>query len=211
MIGSHLLELLLKDNYYDLVRILVRRPVDVNSERLEVMVVNFENPESVKLALDGSEVVFSSIGTTNKNVGGNKKLYWQIDHDIPVSVCRLAFETGCKKFIFVSSLGAEAGSKNFYLKLKGQTEQDIIATSMPEIHIMRPGMLLGDRKEKRPFEKLMQVVLKALSGFMVGHARQYRAIEGVDVAKAMIATSKLNSEGVHIYSYNRLIQFAHAG
>lgn len=200
MIGSYLLDFLLKDNYYDYVRILVRRPVPITSDRLEVKLVNFEDLESVKLALDGSDVVFSCIGTTNKNVRGDKKLYWKIDHDIPVNACRLALETGCEKFIFVSSSGANAASKNFYIKLKGQIEKDVIATGMPEIHIMRPGMLLGERKENRPAEKFFQVAFKGLSGLLFGRARQYRAIEGVDVAKAMIAASKLNEKKrSHLY------------
>ncbi len=205
MIGSYLLDLLLKDDYYDYIRILVRRPVPITNDRLEVKLVNFDDLESVKLALDGSDVVFSCIGTTNKNVRGNKKLYWQIDHDIPVNAARLALETGCEKFIFVSSSGANAESKIFYTQMKGQTEKDVIATGIPEVHIMRPGMLLGSRKESRPAEKFFQVAFKNLSGLLFGSLRQYRAIEGADVAKAMIAASKLNTKGVHIYSFDEMM------
>lgn len=208
MIGSYLLDLLLKGSYYNYVRILVRRPVPITSERLEVKLVNFDDLESVKLALDGSDAVFSCIGTTNKNVGGDKKLYWKIDHDIPVNAARLALETGCEKFIFVSSSGADANSKFFYTKMKGQTEEDVIATGMPEVHIMRPGMLLGDRKENRPAEKFFQFAFKGLSGLLFGKARQYRAIEGRDVAKAMIAASKLNTKGVHIYTFDKIMELA---
>lgn len=198
----------MQDNYYDFVRILVRRPVPVTNDRLEVKLVNFDDLESVKLAIDGSDVVFSCIGTTNKNVRGNKKLYWKIDHDIPVNACRLALETGCGKFIMVSSIGADADSSNFYLKLKGQTEKDVIDTGMPEVHIMRPGMLLGERKEKRPLEKVMQGLMKPVSRIFFGNARRFRAIEGRDVAKAMIVAAKSNANGVHIYSYDQLMELA---
>ncbi len=205
MLGSYLLDLLLKDDYYDYIRILVRRPAPITNDRLEVKLVNFDDLESVKLALDGSDVVFSCIGTTNKNVRGNKKLYWQIEHDIPVNAARLALETGCEKFIFVSSSGANAESKIFYTQMKGQTEKDVIATGIPEVHIMRPGMLLGNRKENRPAEKFFQVAFKNLSDLLFGSLRQYRAIEGADVAKAMIAAGKLNIKGVHIYSFDELM------
>lgn len=205
MIGSHLTELLLHDDYYDYIRLIVRRPMPASHRKMEVKLVNFDDPESVKLALDGSEVVFSCIGTTNANVKGDKKLYWKIDHDIPVNACRLALETGCEKFIFVSSTGGNSKSKNFYMRLKGQTEQDVIATGMPEIHIMRPSMLLGNRKENRPIEKMAQVIMKLLSKILYGKARQFRAIEGIDVAKAMIEASKKNTKGVHIYTYDELM------
>lgn len=208
MIGSYFQELLMNDKYYDYVRILVRRPVKITSEKLEVKLVNFDDLESLKLALEGSDVVFSCIGTTNKNVRGDKKLYWKIDHDIPVNACRLALETGCEKFISVSSIGADSNSSNFYLKLKGKTEEDIIATGMPEVYIMRPGMLLGKRKEKRPAESLLQKVMKSISGLMFGKAKKFKAIEGIDVAKAMVAASKLNEKGVHIYTYDEMIKLA---
>ena len=204
MIGSYLQELLMNDKYYDFVRILVRRPVPITNERLEVKLVNFDDLESVKLAIDGSDVVFSCIGTTNKNVRGDKKMYWKIDHDIPVNAARLALETGCEKFIFVSSSGADADSKIFYTRLKGQTERDVIATGMPSVHIMRPGMLLGDRIEDRPAEKFFQAAFKGLSGLLFGRLRQYRAVQGKDVAKAMIAASKSNDKGVHIYAFDQM-------
>ncbi|MFV0607475.1 MAG: NAD(P)H-binding protein, partial [Niabella sp.] len=202
MIGSYLQAQLLLDNDYDYVRILVRRPMPVTMDKLEVKLVNFSEPESVMLAIDGSDVVFSCIGTTTKNVNGNKSLYWKIDHDIPVNACKYALETGCKKFIIVSSAGANEHSHNFYLKMKGQTEKDLIATGIPELHIMRPGLLLGNRKEKRPMEKFMQGLMKYTSGLMLGGARKYRAVKGGDLAKAMIAASKVNQPGVHIYHYN---------
>ena len=210
MIGTYLQQQLLEDNYYSAVRILVRRPLPVTHEKLEVRLVNFDDLESVLVALYNSDVVFSCIGTTNKNVKGDKKLYWKIDHDIPVNACRLAKETGCGKFIMVSSTGANAKSGNFYIRLKGKTEEDVIATGMPEVHIMRPGMLLGNRKERRPAEKLMQAIMKPISKVMVGRTRQFRAIEGADVARAMVAASKLNNKGVHIYTYDDLMKLATA-
>lgn len=208
MIGTQLLNLLMQDPDYDYIRILVRRPVPVTNNRLEIKLVNFDDLETVQLALDGSDVVFSCIGTTNKKVRGDKKLYWKIDHDIPVNACRLALERGCEKFVFVSSIGANANSTLFYTKMKGQTEQDVIATGMPEVHIMRPGMLLGERKESRPLEKFAQVVMKPLSGLMVGKARQYRAIEAIDVARAMIGAAKRNVKGTYIYTYDDMMKLA---
>lgn len=205
MIGSYLLEQLMADDYYNNVRILVRRPILITSDRLEVKLVNFDDLESVQMALDGTDIIFSCIGTTNKNVRGDKKLYWKIDHDIPVNAARLALERGCNKMVMVSSVGADPNSRNFYLKLKGQTEKDVVATGMQAVHVMRPGMLLGKRKEKRPLEKLMQGIMGSISGVMIGKARKFKAIHGADVAKAMIAAGKRNVNGLYIYEHDEMI------
>ena len=208
LIGSWITQFLLEDPFYDYVRILVRKPVAISHSKLEVKLVNFNDTEWLKLCLEGSDAVFSCIGTTNKNVKGDKKLYWNIDHDIPVKVCKLALDTGCQKFIFVSAIGANSQSRNFYLQLKGTTEADIIATGMPQIHIMKPSQLLGERKEHRPVEKFFQNLMGPLSKVMTGTMQKYRAIEGSSVALAMIAASKLNKDGVFQYTYYEMMEVA---
>lgn len=209
MIGSLLTKYLLEDPSYDSVRILVRKTVELTHNKLDIKLVNFDDHEWWKLSLEGSSAVFSCIGGTMKNVLGDKKLYWKIDHDIPVKACHLAHETGCEKFIYVSAIGSNANSNNFYLKMKGQTQKDIIATGMPQIHIMEPSILLGKRKENRPLEKIAQFVMSPLSKLMSGPLSKYRAIEGADVAKAMIAASKKNEAGVFHYTYNEMMQLIH--
>lgn len=206
MIGTLLTKELLHDSYYDYVRVLVRKPEPIINERYEVKLVDFNDIESLKLALDGSDVVFSCIGGTMKNVLGNKAEYWKIDHDIPVNACRLAKETGCEKFVYVSAIGANANSKIFYTKMKGQTQKDIIAVGMRSVHIMEPSVLLGKRKENRRLEKILQPLMKPLSSILPKSLKKYAAIEGLDVAKAMAAAGKLNNAGVFVYRYNEMMR-----
>ena len=85
MIGNYLLELVLTDEYFSTVRVLVRRPVQKKIDRMEVKLVDFNDAESFKLALEGCDTIFSCIGTTQKNVKGNNELYRKIDFDIPVA------------------------------------------------------------------------------------------------------------------------------
>lgn len=208
MIGRLLYQQLLNDPFYDRVRILVRRPVEDAHEKLEVKLVNFEDTEWLKLSLEESFVLFSCIGTTNQQVRGNKELYWKIDHDIPVRACKLAKEVGCQKFVMVSSVGANPRSSNFYLKMKGETENDIIATAMPQIHIMQPSFLLGKRSERRPLEAFGQGLFEPLSKLLPGSMQKYKAIEGIVVAKAMIAASKKSKSGHFRYTHNELVKLA---
>lgn len=210
MIGSYLLELLLNDSYYTTVRTLVRKPQQINHAKLDEKLVNFDDEEWLKLALDGSYAVFSAIGSTLKNVKGDKDLYWKIDHDIPVRASRLAKETGTKKFLLVSSIGAHSHSSNFYLKMKGATEKDVISSGISQIHMMRPSLLLGNRKENRTAEKISQILMKPMSTLLFSSLAKYKAIEGKDVAKAMIAASKKDENGVFIYSYKEIMALANS-
>lgn len=201
LIGSHLLELLLADDYFDSVRILIRRPMEFTHPKLEKKLVDFSDMESFRLALEDSDVVFCSIGTTQKKVKGDKEAYRKIDYDIIVNAATLCKLNGCEAFVFVSSAGANSKSKNFYLKLKGEIEESVQHTALKVIHIMRPSVLLGNRKEFRLAEKLASWLLPVFSFLMPA---KYKPIKAVDVAKKMIAVSKKNEPGCFVYHYKEI-------
>lgn len=203
LIGGYLLEELLKDDYFDTVRILVRRPIELTHPKLEKKLVDFTDAESFRLALEGSEVVFCAVGTTQKKVKGDKAAYRKVDYDIPVNADRFCKMTGCEKFILVSSVGANSKSNNFYLKLKGEVEDAVKATGLKSAHIMRPSMLLGDRKEFRLGEKIGKGLMKTFS-FLI--PSKYKPIHGRDVAKAMIVSSKENASGSFVYEGSNILK-----
>jgi uncharacterized protein YbjT (DUF2867 family) len=198
LIGGYLLEELLKDDYFDAVRILIRRPLELTHQRLEKKLVDFHDAESFRLALEGSDVVFCSIGTTQKKVKGDKAAYRKIDFDIPVNAARFCKMGGCEKFILVSSVGANSKSNSFYLKLKGEVEDAVKAVGLKTVYIMRPSMLLGDRKEYRLGEKIWTPVMKVISLLLPS---KYKPVHGRDVAKAMVALAKNGKEGNNSYEF----------
>ena len=125
LIGNYLLQQLIQDESFNTIRLLVRRPFKNENSKVEIKLIDFNDHESFKLGIDGSDVVFCAVGTTQKKVRGDKEAYRKIDHDIPVNAARFCKETGCNTFLFVSSVGADAKSKNFYLQLKGEVEDEI--------------------------------------------------------------------------------------
>lgn len=187
LIGSYLLELLLKDDHFDSLRVLVRRPFESDHPKLEKKLVDFTDAESFRLALEGSDVVFCSIGTTQKKVKGDKEAYRKIDYDITVNAARFCKLNGCETFVFVSSVGASSKSKNFYLKLKGEIEDAVKAIGLKHVHIMQPSLLLGKRKESRFGEKIAQWVMPVFS-FLI--PKKYRPVKAKKVAEQMITTAK---------------------
>ena len=201
LIGGELLQLLLHDSYFKTVRILIRRPIHLAHPKLEKKLVDFNDNDSLLVALDNSDVIFSAVGTTQKQVKGDKELYRKIDYDIPVHAAKFCKMTGCKSFVLVSSVGADSKSKTFYLKLKGEVEDAVKEVGIESVHIMRPSMLLGDRKEFRLGEKIGSPLIKALAFFLPS---KYKPIQARDVAKTMIAAAKKNEKGSFVYEYSQL-------
>ena len=196
LIGRYLLEELLNDPWFNTVRILIRRPLDITHPKLEKKIVDFNDSDSLLVALSNSDVLFCAIGSTMKKVKGDKEAYRKIDFDIPVKLARFCKMTGCEKFILVSSAGANSKSRNFYQRLKEETEEAVKSVGLKTVHIMRPSLLLGERKEFRLGENIGKAVMTSLS-FLI--PEKYKAIQGKDVAKVMIALGKKNDEGIFVH------------
>jgi uncharacterized protein YbjT (DUF2867 family) len=98
-------------------------------------------------------------------------------------------------------VGADKNSSNFYLRLKGEVEEVIFKNSIPSIHIFRPSLLLGKRKEHRSGEKISQTIMPLFSFALIGKWSKYKPIEAENVAKAMISASKSGILGHHVYEY----------
>ncbi len=202
LIGSHLLPLLLEDDYFDTVRVLVRKPFAVAHSKLEVKLVDFSDTESYRLALEGSDVIFCSIGTTQKKVNGDKAAYRKIDYDIPVQAARLGKLCGCETFVMVSAIAANSKSNNFYIKLKGETEDAVKASGIRSIHIMQPSLLLGHREEYRFGERVAQKIMKPLSFLFPA---KWKPVPVNKVAQKMWKVSKENKNGVFSYTYSAIV------
>jgi uncharacterized protein YbjT (DUF2867 family) len=206
LIGSEVLAILKHDQEYETIRLIVRWPVTDSHPKIEMKLVNFEDYESLKLAIDGCDVVFCAVGTTQKKVKGDKLAYRKVDYDIPVNAARACLETKCEHFLLVSSVGANVQSNNFYLKLKGEVEDAIQKISIPSISIFRPSVLLGRRKESRIGEHIGQTLMKVVSPLLGGKRSKYKPIAAKDVAAAMIKAAKKRERGYHVYEYQDMNQ-----
>ena len=108
-IGHLVVEQLLREDYFELLRIILRRPFDIKNPKIEEKIIDFENESQFRNALGKADVAFCCIGTTMKKVKGNKELYRKIDFDIPVNSAKWGYENGLQKFVLVSAVGADPG------------------------------------------------------------------------------------------------------
>ncbi len=206
LIGEQLVQQLLNDAVFSKVRILVRRQVKLSHPKLEVEIVNFDNLPEFRHKLGDGDCIFCCIGTTQKKVKGNKTAYRKIDVDIPVNAAKMGKDAGFTKYLLVSAVGADAHSKNFYLRFKGEVEREIADLKFHSFHTFRPSILLGERKEFRLAETIGKGVMQGLSGLFFGNLKKYRGIDAVHVARAMVAAAKSQGKGMYVHHYDDMMQ-----
>ena len=209
MIGELLVQQLLADPGFSKVRILVRRPLQISHAKLEMVVTNFSNLNEYKNNIGAGDCIFCCIGTTMRQVKGDKVLYRSIDYDIPVNAAKFGKAAGFTSYLLVSAVGANASASNFYLKLKGEVEKAILDISYKATHIFQPSILLGKRKEFRLGETIGKGIMQFFSPLFLGGTKKFRGIQALDVAKAMVNASKQNKAGSFIYQYLAISKLAH--
>jgi len=188
LIGNELLELILKDNNYIKIKLFVRSDLtDVNS-KIEIIKTDFNNIENHKDKIVGDDCFFC-IGTTRKNTP-DKNEYIKIEYNLPIEVAKIARSNSVNNFIYISSLGANSNAASLYLKNKGQTEQDLIKLNFMNLSILRPSILLGNRKENRVGEKIGIFAMKTLSPLFLGNMKKYKPIKVEYVSKAMLQVAQ---------------------
>ncbi len=206
--GNLVVKELLNDKDYKTVRVLVRKTLTIIHPKLQQQVVDFNNKEDLSQKMGFGDVIFSCVGTTKKKVKGDKELYEKIDHDIPVNAAEIGISQNFKKFLIVSSVGASENSSNFYLSLKGKTENSLKHFSFESLSIFQPSLLNGRRRETRFAEQIAETIMDLLSFLLLGPLLKYRAIGADTVARAMVYESKQAKRGVNYYHYTQMMDMA---
>ena len=203
LVGRHLVAELLADRGVDQVVTLGRRRLDSSdTSRLDERVVNLLELEERDLP-ERVDEAYCCLGTTIKRAG-SQAAFRDVDHHMPLRFARAALARGARRFALVSSLGADARSRVFYSRVKGEVERDLQGLGFERLVILRPSLLLGARDEHRRGEKFAERVASVTSWMLVGALRRYRPIEARTVARAMIVALRDAAPGTTILPSDEL-------
>ncbi len=207
LIGRSLVDYLLVSKDYTEVTSLARKKLPVHSSKLKQIIIDFDKLEDYADEING-RAIFCCIGSTRRETPDLED-YYKIDHDYPVKMAEIGIKNGVKQYHLVSSIGADAGSSNFYLKMKGETENDIKAFPFKSAHIYQPSVLVGPRTDSTKVERLIIKLMVVFNVFLWGGLKKYRSIEAKVVARAMYKRSlKKNMEGVFVYPSDEIKKLA---
>ena len=183
LVGRALLGILSKDLDYAGVTALGRREVKVPGVRSVVVESGKPSPEHVP---ETARVAFCCLGTTIRKAG-SQEAFREVDHALVLRYAEACRARGVRSFHVVSALGADAESRVFYNRVKGEMERDLAKLGFETACAYRPSLLLGEREESRPGERLGIAAAKALRPLI---PKKYRGIPADVVARAMARHAK---------------------
>ena len=203
LVGSHLLNQLIKDTNYSKIKLFVRSVPEISDSKVQIIKTDFNNLQNHKEDVKGDDCFFC-IGTTKQN-SSDKDEYRRVELDIPKEIAKIVKLNLVNSFIFVSAIYANPNSSGDYVRFKGLVEEELKRLNFPKLALMRPSFLMGDRKEKRVGEKIGIFVFKLLSPLLLGPLKKMRPINAETVAKAMIRAANVNLEK-NIFESNEIAE-----
>ncbi|WP_432200857.1 NAD(P)H-binding protein [Erythrobacter sp. W53] len=176
--------------------------------RMEMFVAEPEKWGEVIEAIRPSAMI-CALGSTWKKSGRDEGAFRAVDHDLVLATARAAQEHGVKRFVAISSVGADPHGKSLYLKVKGETERELRKIKFERLDVLRPGLLLGKRQnDTRPAEKLGALASPVLNPFMLGSLHKYRGIKAEVVARAAIAFARRKARGRFVHENEAIMKMA---
>lgn len=204
LVGGAVLPLLLADLRVGKVVVPVRRPLGpggplldqrVGDDLLEVL-----RPEPV-------DAVICCLGTTIKKAG-SQAAFIAVDKSLPLGIARWAKAQAVPTFCIISAMGADAGSRIFYSRVKGEVEQELEGMAFRSLSLFQPSVLAGPRRERRAGEGLGGGVLRAVGPLLAGTWANYRVMPHHVLAQALVHAALVPEAGVHRYRYREICRMA---
>lgn len=183
LVGREILSGLLADDTVTEVHSLVRRMPAIRHPKLTNRVVDY----SALPPLPHADELYLALGTTIK-IAGSQEAFRAVDYDANLAVAGAALSSGTRRVGVVSAMGADAGSRVFYSRVKGDMEEALTQMPFERLVIARPSLLVGDRESLGQPTRRGEEIGFALGntlGFLI--PANYRPIEAAAVAKALLA------------------------
>jgi uncharacterized protein YbjT (DUF2867 family) len=206
LVGGYLIQALLEAPEYSRVYALTRRPFGREHPKLANRIVVYARMAE-QLKGTTAHDAFCCVGTTIA-AAGSQEAFREADVEAVLQFARAARTAGATRFVVVSSVGADAASSKFYLRTKGEMEQELAGVGFASLDILQPSLLLGPRRESRPLETLARIFAPLINPLLTGSREAYRAIPAETVARAMVGAARRGGRGVYRYTYAAIRQLA---
>ncbi|MEO6323549.1 MAG: NAD(P)H-binding protein [Thermoanaerobaculia bacterium] len=203
LVGGRLVKKLLEDPSCECVIALVRRPLGLTHPKLQERLVDFAALPADAL---GVEDIYCALGTTIRKAG-SQEAFALVDRTAVAALARAGAAAGARRFLLVSSLGADPRSRVFYNRIKGEAEEDVRANPFRGVFIFRPSVLAGERDEVRMGESIGRFGARLVS--LVPGLRRLRPVDAEVLAAAMIAVARQDLAGAHVFESETIESLAH--
>lgn len=197
LVGRALLTKLLADSDFTQVMAISRKEIKNDHPKLKQIIIS--SIDEINLVEDQivGDIFYCCLGTTIKSAGTQEN-FRKVDQLAVIEFAKIAKHKNAEALIVVSAQGANAHSKIFYNRVKGEVIESLKELALKRLVIMKPALLIGERMETRVLEKLFIGVFKVLSPVLPEKTSKMIGTDIFSLSERMIELSKKNSDKILI-------------
>lgn len=199
LVGNECLQQAVGQERIARITVIARSPIVVHHQKINSVTMPLEEMDR-RSDLFSVDAVICALGTTMKKAG-SREAFRKVDFELPLNAATIALSQGVKHFLLVSALGANARSSFFYNRVKGEIEEKIANLPFERITIVRPSLLLGERKEFRFGERIAQIFTPIIPA-------SFKPVHAHDVAKALLTPIFVPGSGITIIESRDIRSFS---
>lgn len=147
-----------------------------------------------------ADAIVCTLGTTMRKAG-SQAAFRAVDHDYPLRVAEIGRRHGVRTFVLLTSVGAAASARTFYLRVKGEIEQAVTALDFPSLTIVRPSLIGGRRAESRPAERAAMRAFGVLGPLI---PKRYRMVPAETLAAVLLDAAIAARPGRQVIESERM-------
>ena len=207
LVGTRVMELAIEQPWLQLIALTRREAPMPRGVRMEMLVADPSGWPQAVVAM-APESVICALGTT-MHQAGSEEAFRAVDHDLVLSLAKAAKQAEVANFVLVSSAGADAHGKAFYLRVKGEIEAAVTKLRLRRLDILRPGLLRGWRGGDRRVAERLGVIASPLTDLLLhGDHRRFRSIDARLVAAAAAQCAREKPRGRWIHDTDSIRRYA---
>ena len=207
LIGTSLIKLAVGRSDIRVIAVARRELVLPPGARMEVLLAEPAHWADA-IAAANADVLVCALGTTWRKAGKDEAAFRAVDETLVLACAAAAKAAGIRQMITVSSVGADPAARNFYLRVKGETEQKLGKVGLQRLDILRPGLLRGPRTERRLGERLAMMISPLADLALHGDFTKYRSIKAEVVARAIVGLLHEKMAGRFVFEHDAIVRAA---
>ncbi len=158
-------------------------------------VVKIESPDTYVEFVAGHDAAVCTLGVGQPSKM-SKAEFVHIDKDVVIAFATICKQSGVRHFELLGAIGADSKSRSFYLRVKGELEEALVALNFERLSLFQPSMILTPTNRYGIQQALTLTFWPMLSPLLFGPLRRLRGVRVKTLGAAIARQLATQGSGV---------------
>lgn len=180
-----------------------RRLEGVSGDGISQAEIDVFDPGSYERHLPGHGAAICTLGVGQPSKVSREDLV-RIDKTAVLAFARSCREAGVRHFQLLGSVGADPGSRSFYLRTKGELEGGLKDLAFERLSLFRPSVIITAENRYGFTQALTLAIWPWLNPVLRGRLTRFRGVRVEDLGSAIALNLRGRGSGVEVLHWKEI-------